>query len=210
MTLPLVVLSVFAVAIGWIGIEPGFPVLGGLVPDWLGEFLGSMLGEHGGHAAGHNILPILTSIVLATGGLLLGWLVYRNFSNRESKDPLERLTGAFYKVMQNKYYFDELYALIFIRPSQWISETFTYKWLDLKIIDGILHGIARIGMWLGRVFRNVFDLPVINGAGDAVGEGTRGFGSVLRRIQTGRVQQYMVIALVAVFVAGILIFTLIW
>lgn len=208
MTVPLAILSVFAVGIGWIGIEPGFPVLGTLVPDWLGEFLGSMLGEHGGHAEAHSILPIITSIVLATGGLLLGWLVYRNFTNREKTDPMERALGPLHKVLKNKYYFDEIYAVIFVRPSHWISETLTYKWLDLKLIDGFLHGIARLGMWLGRVFRNVFDLPVVNKAGDAVGEGTRGFGAILKLIQTGRVQQYMVIALAAIFVVGTLLFTL--
>lgn len=210
MTLPLVVLAVFAVGLGWVGIEPNFPVLGGLVPDWLGEFVGSMLGEHGGHAEGHSILPILTSMVFALGGLLFGWLVYRGFSRRDQMDPLERPLGSIHKLLKNKYYFDELYEAIFIRPSYWISETFTYKWLDLKLIDGLLHTIARFGLFAGRVLRNLFDLPVVNGAGDAVGEGTRGFGGILRHIQSGRVQQYMVAALAAVFVVGILLYYLVW
>jgi len=43
---------------------------------------------------------------------------------------------------------------------------------------------------------------VVNGAGDELAEGTRGFGSFLRVIQTGRVQQYMVIALVVVLLVA--------
>ena len=43
------------------------------------------------------------------------------------------------------------------------------------------------------------DVPLINGFGDLVGEGTKKIGKALRVIQTGRVQQYMVIALVLAF-----------
>jgi NADH-quinone oxidoreductase subunit L len=210
MTVPLVVLSAFAIGLGWIGIEPGFPVLSDIIPDWLGVFVGSMLGEHGEHAEVHSVLPIIISILLSLGGLFLGWRVYRNFAKRDAIDPVERAIGSFYQVLRNKYYFDEIYAVLFVRPSHWVSETFTYQWLDLKIIDGFLHGIARISMFIGRFFRNFFDLPVVNLAGDSIGEGTRGVGSLLRYIQTGRVQQYMMIALVVISVVGILFYYLAW
>ena len=206
MTLPLVVLSVFAIGIGWVGIEPSFPVLGTVIPDWLGEFLGSMLGEHGsGHAAGHSVVPIITSMVLALGGLLLGWLVYRKLPEKGA-DPLALALGRVHKVLQKKYYFDEIYDFLFVRPSAWFSETFTYQWLDLKLIDGFLHAIGQVSLGLGRILRNFFDLPVINGAGDALGEGTRGISAILRRIQSGRVQQYMLISLTAVFIVAIVFY----
>jgi NADH-quinone oxidoreductase subunit L len=124
-------------------------------------------------------------------------------------DPMQKILGPVYKAMQNKYGFDEFYEFVFVKTSNWISETFTYRWIDLKIIDGILHGIASLGMGIGRVFRNFFDVPIVNGAGDALGEGTRGFGSFLRKLQTGRVQQYMVIALAIIMILGAIFYSVI-
>ena len=69
-------------------------------------------------------------------------------------------------VLKNKYYVDEFYQAAFIRPANWLANVFTYKLLDQTIIDGILHGIARFGVWLGNGLRNIIDLPVVNGAGD--------------------------------------------
>ncbi|MEM5775064.1 MAG: hypothetical protein AAGU05_08705, partial [Anaerolineaceae bacterium] len=72
-----------------------------------------------------------------------------------------------------------------------------------KVIDGSLHGIARLGVWLGKIFRNRFDVPVVNGAGDAVGKATRDLGGAMKRVQTGKVQQYMLIGLSVISVAAI-------
>ena len=47
MTVPLVVLAVFAVGAGWSGIPENFPGLGGILPNWFEKFTGSMLGEVG-------------------------------------------------------------------------------------------------------------------------------------------------------------------
>jgi NADH-quinone oxidoreductase subunit L len=120
-------------------------------------------------------------------------------------DPLEKPLGGIYTVLNNKYYIDEFYQAVFIRPANWVADVFTYKILDKTIIDGILHGIAAFGMWAGRVLRQGFDLPVINGAADATASGTRGLGATLSEGQTGRVQQYMVIAVSALVLAGLLI-----
>jgi hypothetical protein len=76
--------------------------------------------------------------------------------------------------------------------------------LDKKVIDGILHAIARFGVWLGGIVRNSFDLPVINGAGDAAATGTRGLGAFLQTLQTGKVQQYMLIAVAILSAAGVI------
>ena len=204
---PLCILSVFAMGAGWVGVPKGFPLLGGLLPDWFAEFVGQMVKAEGeGAAEGHgSLVPLLTSLVVALGGLYLGWLVYRAVKAKAA-DPLEQPLGGLYRWMKNKYYFDELYAIIFIKPAVWVSETFAYLWLDKKIIDGILHGIARGAWWLGEKLRFWFDLPVINGAGDAAADGTRGVGSLMKGLQTGRVQQYMVLALAALVVIGALVF----
>ncbi len=206
MTVPLIILAVFAVSAGWAGIPHTFPLLGGIIPNWFGEFVGSMLpGAH--EAEGHSPVPLLTSLVVALGGLTLGWLVYRN-QQAGQPDPLQKAAPAVHRVLKNKYYIDELYAIIFYRPAKWLSETFAYQWVDRTVLDGILHGIARLGVLLGGVVRNGFDKPVINGAGDQISLKTRDLGAALKPAQSGRVQQYLLVAIGLVAAAGILFYFL--
>jgi NADH-quinone oxidoreductase subunit L len=188
---------VFAVAAGWAGIPEHFPVLGGLVPSWFHEFVGSTLAEHP-EAVAFNWIPLLTSLLVSLGGLYLGWLVYRGVRAGQA-DPLQKPLGPVYTVLFNKYYFDELYDFLFVRPAFWLSETFTYLWLDRGLIDGILHTIARAAFSVGGYLRNWIDKPIVNGFGDFVGESVKSLGRTFRFIQTGRVQQYMVMALVIAF-----------
>jgi len=197
MTFPLAVLAVFAVAAGWVGIPEHFPVVGGLIPNWFHEFVGGTLAEHPETVA-FNWIPLLTSLVVALGGLYLGWLVYRGVHAGQA-DPLQRPLGPVYTVLFRKYYFDELYDLLFVRPAIWLSETFAYLWLDRGLIDGTLHLVARAAFSVGGYLRNWIDKPIVNGFGDFVGESVKSLGRTLRFIQTGRVQQYMVMALVIAF-----------
>lgn len=207
MTLPLVVLAVFAVCAGWVGVPKAFPGLGGVLPDWFQTFVGSMLGSAEHAEEGHSLVPLFTSLVVSLGGLFLGWLTYHNVKVGQA-DPLQHGLGALYPVLKNKYYIDEIYHFLFIRPAYWISEVFTAQWVDRKLLDGILHGIGTAALWLGRKLRYAFDLPVINGAGDGMSAGVRGFGGALKIIQSGRVQQYMVTAMVALLLVGIVFYFL--
>ncbi len=205
MTLPLVVLSIFAISAGWVGIPKAFPGLGGLINPWFEEFVGSMLATEGHAAAeaGHSLVPLFTSLAVALGGLLLGWLVYRGFK-AGAKDPIQRAAPPVHTVLKNKYYFDEAYDFLFVRPAYWISETFSYRIVDRGVIDGILNGIGKGALWLGRFFRNVIDLPVVNHFFEWVTGRVPAFGQDLRQVQTGRVQSYMIIAILVAVVAGLL------
>jgi NADH-quinone oxidoreductase subunit L len=168
-----------------------------LPENWFHEFVGGTLAEHPA-AVSFNIVPFLTSVLVAGTGLLVGYLVYRKQA-AGAPDPLKKVLGGLHTVLKNKYYFDELYNLLFVRPAIWLADTFTNKWLDRGLIDGILHGVARIASSVGTVLRNYFDKPVVNGSGDVVGEGTKKLGRNLRVIQTGRIQQYLLMALILVF-----------
>lgn len=206
MTFPLVVLAVFAIAAGWVGIPEKFPLIGGLVPNWFHEFVGETLLDKP-EAVKFNWIPLLTSFVVSLGGLYLGWLVYRRVE-AGAKDPLETPLGSLYRVLKNKYYIDEFYDRVFVQPAYWLSETFTYLFLDRKVIDGILHWFAYISIVVGNFFRNYIDKPIVNGSGDFVGEGTKRLGRTLRFIQSGRIQQYMVVALVSLAAFGVLFYYL--
>jgi NADH-quinone oxidoreductase subunit L len=194
MTLPLLVLAVFAVGIGWVGIPEHFPVLGGVVPNWFHDYVGGTLIEHP-HAVDFNPVPLLVSIGVAFGGLLFGWLVYRRVP-AGVPDPLQRWLGPIYTVLKNKYYFDELYHFLFVRPAYWFAETFTYRWIDRGLIDGFLHGVGRTALRVGSFLRNAIDLPIVNGLADRFGEGVKWLGRTFRVVQTGRVQEYLIIGLV--------------
>lgn len=208
MTTPLAILAFFAITVGWVGIPESFPGIGGLVPNWLGTFLSTML--HGGHhAENHSSIPLITSLIVSLGGLFLGWLQYRKIQDTQ-KDPLEWSLAGFYKVLANKYYIDEIYDFIFIRPAKWISEKVVYLFLDQKIFDGLLHGIGSISMWIGDKFRFWFDLPVINKGGDNLALGTRKIGQNLRVTQSGRIQDYMILALTFSLLGGFIFYLILF
>ena len=180
------------------------PVLGGLLPNLI-HTVGGALPEHP-EAIPFNFLPLLTSLVVSLGGLTAGWLVYRNVKAGQP-DPLAKLLGPIWTVLKNKYYFDELYDFLFVRPAKWMAEDFAI-WMDTDVIDGILHGIASVGPILGTFFRNYIDKPIINGFGDWIADTTRKLGVGLRVIQTGRIQQYMLMALVSLVAFGVIFYLL--
>ncbi|HZM24545.1 MAG TPA: NADH-quinone oxidoreductase subunit L, partial [Anaerolineales bacterium] len=199
MTTPLVILSIFAIGFGWLGIPEQFPAIGGLIPNWIHDFVGGTLAEHP-EAVEFNILPLLTSLVVALGGLYLGWLTYRGV-NSPAEDRFQ------IPLLKNKYYFDELYTSLFVRPAYWFAETFIYKWMDKGLIDGILHIFDPLTNGLGSFIRNYFDVPVINRFfGDGSADLTYWFGGKLRVIQTGRIQQYLMYAIVAFIAIGAVLY----
>jgi NADH-quinone oxidoreductase subunit L len=201
MTAPLVVLAFFAVTCGWVGVPEHFPLLGGLVPNWFHEFVGSTLAEHP-EAAPFSPVPLLTSLGVALGGLFFGWLAYRNVKS-PAEDKLQ------IPVLKNKWYFDEAYDFLFVKPSYWLAEKFTYLFLDRGVIDGLLHSVARFSLFLGHTFRNYFDKPVVN---ELIGDGTanlvKASGKGLRYMQVGRVQYYMLVSTFLLVVFAVLYFLL--
>ncbi len=189
MTTPLVVLAIFAVTFGWVGIPEHFPLIGGLIPNWFHEFVGSTLTPLP-EAAPFNWIPLLVSLTVALGGLLVGWLAYRNVRSPQA-DALQ------IPVLRHKWYMDEIYDFVLVRPSAWIAETLVYQWMDKGLIDGILHLFGRAAAVTGSTLRNFIDKPVINGFfGDGTANVVQGTGRGLRPIQTGRIQQYMLLSLI--------------
>jgi hypothetical protein len=67
--------------------------------------------------------------------------------------------------------------------------------IDQQIIDGILHAFGPAWTWVAQGYRT-FDRVVVNGFGDALADATRGLGRSARPLQTGRVQDYILLAVV--------------
>ncbi|NJN45094.1 MAG: hypothetical protein HC806_10505 [Anaerolineae bacterium] len=208
MTLPLAILAVFAVIAGWAGIPEDFPVIGGLLPNWMHNLVYTLLpSEIELHKLEFTATPLLISLVVALGGLALGWVLYRDYKAGQT-DPIKKMLGGLHTVLQNKYYLDELYQATFVRFFTWVSETFSYLILDRGIIDGFLHTVARVAFSLGGV-KDRFELPVISGGADRIADGFQWFGQTFRTIQSGRIQQYMILVLVNVLAFGFLFYYLV-
>ncbi len=203
MTYPLIVLAIFAIAGGWIGIPESFPGLGGILGNPFHHFIGSLAEALHIEAAAlpFNIAPVSISILAALGGLALAWMVYGNrpAASPETPDPLEEPLGRLYVVLQNKYYFDELYAATVVRFAIWLSGVLLN--LDQKwAIDPFVNLVGRFGRWLATSLRRLVDEPIIDGLVNGVGTVTSALGAFLRLVQTGRVQNYLVILLITVLV----------
>ena len=156
MTLPLVLLSIFAVGAGWLGIPDHFLGLDLGEINFFHHFVGATVHEtllelHELHLVAFEIhtlpwnwIPLIASLVVALGGILLGYLVYgRQPLKANQPDPLVRPLGPLHNFLRNKWYWDELYQAIFIRPAVFFSEVIVYEWIDRGLIDGTLHLIAR-------------------------------------------------------------------
>jgi NADH-quinone oxidoreductase subunit L len=197
MTVPLMVLAFFAVTYGWVGIPEHFPGLGGILPNWFHGFVGSTLAEEP-EALAFSWIPLLTSLGVALGGLFFGWLYYRNVNS--AKEDFFQIP-----VLKNKWYFDEAYSATFIRFFNWVSEV-AVPWIDKTVIDGILHFVGTATNWLGDKIRTYIDLKFINEfVGDGSGNVVKWTGRNLRPIQTGRVQQYMLAALLTIIIVGVIL-----
>jgi NADH-quinone oxidoreductase subunit L len=199
MTAPLIILSIFAVGYGWFGIPEQFPGLGGLIPNWLHEFVGGTLAEHP-EAVEFNWVPLLTSLIVALGGLGLGYFVYRDVDS-VTEDKLQ------IDFLKRKYYFDEIYDAVFVKPAYWFAQNVVYKFIDQGVIDGILHLFGPGTQGIGNTVRNYFDLPIINRFfGDGSANATYWFGGKLRAVQTGRIQQYLMLALIVFIAVGAVLY----
>jgi NADH-quinone oxidoreductase subunit L len=198
MTAPLVVLAVFAISAGWVGIPHDFLGLT-LRRGWFHEFVGSTLAQPE-EAVAFNVVPLLASVAASLLGLLLGWLAYRNVKTA-AEDRFQ------IPLLKNKYYVDEAYDFLFVRPAVWFAEIFVSLWMDRGLIDGVLHGIARATAAIGSAVRRYFDLLIINRLiGDGTAFVTKSAGRGLRPIQSGRVQQYLILGLFVFFLIGGLLY----
>lgn len=126
------------------------------------------------------------SILVAGVGIFLSWLTYVRRRIR-AEQVQARLPGV-HHVLQNMYFFDQLYAATVYRGV--LAWNRVCAGFDRVIIDGIVNGsgyLTRFASWVV----GLFDLNFIDGLVNAIAAFLQGLGEGLRRIQTGRVQTYL-------------------
>ncbi|MCS7060465.1 MAG: NADH-quinone oxidoreductase subunit L [Anaerolineae bacterium] len=200
MTVPLIVLSIFALFLGFINVPKDFPLFGALLGDgayWLKNLLVSGLLEKE-PTIPFNPIPVLFSLAVVAIGMGLGYAVYlRRPLQAGQTDPVEKLGGLF-TFLHNRWYFDELYRAIFIRPMQWLADNYT-RLVDKGLIDAVLEGGYRLGSVVAGWFKT-FDRVVVTGISDFIGNTIRDIGREGRELQSGQVQNYLLSGLIAAVV----------
>ena len=145
---------------------------------------------------------MLISLTVFGLGAWAGWVLYfRRPVVAGQPDAAEEVVTNYlgadaYRVLQNKYYIDEFYVRYFINPARWVAERLVSEIVDKGILDGILHTIAAVATWIGNLFRE-FNRVVIDGVGDGIPGAIANAARSLRSVQSGRVQQYLLYALIA-------------
>jgi NADH-quinone oxidoreductase subunit L len=175
MTIPLILLSLGAIAAGWVGIPH---LLGG--ESHFAEFLKPVLGHPEAHGA-HNEEWMVMGISVIVGLSGIGLAAYLYLARTDIPVRLANTYSAVYNTLFNKYYVDELYSFLFVRPTFWAARNILVGFTDAKIIEGIVNGVPK-----------------------SIGE----FSETLRKIQTGLAQHYAIImAAGAFFIIALVLLT---
>ncbi|MCS6884330.1 MAG: NADH-quinone oxidoreductase subunit L [Acidobacteriota bacterium] len=151
MTVPLVVLAFLSVVGGFVGIPEALAEK--IVPHSLhgvthsfyhfldpvfiklsttpGNLTGALAADHGA-----ELVSTLLSTLVALIAIGVGYAVF-------SKQPLLTMP----KILENKYYVDELYDAVIVNPVKWTSKWILWKVMDVGIVDGTVNGLARLLGW---------------------------------------------------------------
>ncbi len=140
MTVPLIFLAVPSIFAGFLG-------------GWFEKFLKSSVPNHVRELSHSTELLLITiTVSLALLGLLIAAVIYywRKISPEVfTENPVLR---PIYLLLYNKYYFDEIYSLLFVRGTGFGLGKI-YAFFDKYVIDGIVNGVAYFTSWCGEVLR---------------------------------------------------------
>jgi NADH-quinone oxidoreductase subunit L len=134
------------------------------------------------------------SMIIVFAGMLLSWLLCIQLYEKKNKALLgltkrNKILGAGYSLLVNKYYLDVLYEKIIVRSIAHPIAKGAY-WFNQNILDGIVNGAGLVSKTVaGWVYRNV-DQGIVDGAVNGAGSAAQGAGSALRPVQSGKVNQY--------------------
>ena len=183
MAVPLVLLAIPSVVIGFIGT----PIPG--IKNGFGTWV-TQLGE--AEAAQFRALPAGLSVLIALVGVAAGYVIYHEWRDRRI-DIRANPAGRFVHTLLNeRYYLDWLYFNGIIHP---VSRQFARasNWVNQNVIDGIVNGVGRV--MSAYVSRGTYwvDQTIVDNIYNGSAAGTSEAGGMLRYIQSGRVQQYAAI-----------------
>ncbi len=142
-----------------------------------------------------ELLAPLLSLLVALSGIAIAFMTY--YWKRVDADKIAEKYKGVHAFLLNKWYFDELYNGVVVEGT--LALTNAMRWFDNNVIDGIVNamgGITRVTSFISGKFDNV----VIDGAVNLTAYLSGFLGLVLRKLQTGKVQTYVVFAVFGVMV----------
>ena len=144
-----------------------------------------------------HYLAMGLSLAVAALGIGLSYLTY--LKQKLSAETWANKMGFLYKLSLNKYYFDENYNRFLYQPFLKLSRTVAY--VDWDLYDKyFINGFGRVTNILSRITGRMDYDGLDQTLVDGVGRSAQGLGKQLKKVQTGRLQNYMLFALIGVIV----------
>ncbi|HXL21919.1 MAG TPA: NADH-quinone oxidoreductase subunit L [Candidatus Dormibacteraeota bacterium] len=176
---PLVTLALLSIIGGWLAA----PALWG-GPDYFSNFLAPVFGAPEAataisEVAAHQIELILAGVAVVSALLGLAVAFWLYLKQPGKPEQLAKSLKPIYTTLLNKYYVDELYAAVIVKPLVWISRQVLWQAVDVTVIDGTVNGVAH----------------TLTGVGDGV-----------RHTQSGNTRSYAVWVVVGAIVVIAVIF----
>ncbi|MFM8892541.1 MAG: NADH-quinone oxidoreductase subunit L [Planctomycetia bacterium] len=214
MVRPLVALAVLAVVAGWT-LPGGFSLPNlleqarpaGTAEGAVGNYLFGPLvvpAEHESHQGAIHVTATLTAFCTAAAGVLLAAAMY--LWRTITPESVAATFRPAYAFLANRWFFDELYDALFVKPA--LAVAGLASGTDRGVIDRIIDGIA----WSARRLAAVdawIDRHLVDGLVNATAASTWALGLELKKLQTGRLRQYVmfiVVGTVALFVLASMFF----
>lgn len=176
MTIPLMILAFLSIFAGWVGIP------------WLSKGYSTFVFFHHPHHAEPKIWLMILSTIVALSGIGLAYLIY--YKGSISAEKLKKRFSFPYKVLFNKYYFDELYSAIIVKPTLSFAN-FLFKF-DLGIIDWLVNAFGNFTLFISNV-KEWFDSNIVDGAVNGLAWILKKACTGLRQIQTGDLSNYILV-----------------
>jgi NADH:ubiquinone oxidoreductase subunit 5 (subunit L)/multisubunit Na+/H+ antiporter MnhA subunit len=192
MTWPLIILAVCSVFAGWtlwyvIPLPAGTPTLEHML-EYGEPYRATDISSF------HHYAALAASFLIMLTGIGLGLLYYAPpgfpyfMPMRFSAARAAERFGGVYQFLVHKWYFDELYWAVFVRPCLAIARF--CRQIDLVLIDGVVDGSATATALLSRL-EGVFDMIAVDRLVNLTAQAVYVTGDWSRSIQTGRLRNYL-------------------
>jgi len=138
---------------------------------------------------------LYSSLVMAGLGMLLAFIFYQ--WKKVDTDKLAEKIKGLYKFSLNKWYLDEAYDKTAVAGTLGLGWLLT--WFDSNIVDGIVNGSATVTRFIANL-SGLFDTYVVDGFVNFSAFFSGFIGLSFRRLQTGKIQTYIVLVVFAVII----------
>ncbi|MDH3247925.1 MAG: NADH-quinone oxidoreductase subunit L [Acidimicrobiia bacterium] len=199
MTVPLIILAVPSVLAGFLNV-PGLKLGSfGNFTSWLGARIVPM-GDY--HPESIDWTLAAYGLAAGIGGIVLGWLLFA--PDRDTQAARDRVEiPLLYPLLRRQYFIDDAaLGLVGFTGGPLARAT---DWFNTYVLDNIVNGVAGAVRYAGRFVYGGLDQRGIDGFFNGLSAAADSAGSSLRKLQTGRLQQYATSVVIGALVLVIVV-----